>query len=869
MEREMVKKTEGLGIDEFMHIPKTVDKLGIGEKACIRRINTEDMRLLRRLIDMGLTPGTEVRFIKYAPLGDPMELYLRGYSLSIRKSDAAVIELMDAEEILRNANSYVQSRDEHSDGRINVGCGNYQRNCVRTVFNTETSNERASKTIEHGNIRLNHTKNKNIHLALVGNPNCGKTTLFNAITGEREYVGNWAGVTVEKKEGRVRALAKSKANSANAQGANVDSALENEMSLVDLPGIYSLSPFGMEEMIARRFIIEEKPDAIINIVDAGNLERNLYLTVQLMELGFPMVIALNMMDEVLKRGDSIDHGALSRELGIPVVPISARTGMGIDELILKINSVLKSHESERFFKPSAFQRLNLDARLYDSHTRSMQQRISDMIGGYAERANLPVHWVSIKLIEGDEHVMEALKLPSELMRRIKYVLEEQTGIYKNSFMDGASMLADSRYRYISKVTEKIYRRRHGGEKTGVSDKIDRILTNKYLALPIFVLIMAAVFTLTFGTLGAWLKGLMEQLIFDIIIPNTALAFTMTNVSEWLIGIVCDGVLAGVGGVMTFLPEIAILFLLLSILEDSGYMSRIAFIMDGAMRKFGLSGRSFIPLLMGFGCTVPAVMAARTMENMRDKRSTILLIPFMSCSAKLPVYALIAGAFFKENKMIVVLSLYLLGIMLAAIFGMCFKKTIFKSNDAAFMLELPPYRLPKVSDTLMHVFERVKHFLVKAGTLIFIMSIIIWLLMNFSFDFAPVGNNIEESILGKLGSAIAVIFKPLGFGSWMAVAALLTGLVAKESIVSTLSVLVGTTLTTGTASAALMNVFTPLSAYSFLVFVSLYTPCIAAVATIRRELGSGRYMLFAILFQIAVAYLAAFFVYTIGGTISML
>ncbi len=421
------------------------------------------------------------------------------------------------------------------------------------------------------------------------------------------------------------------------------------------------------------------------------------------------------------------------------------------------------------------------------------------------------------------------------------------------------MLADSRYRYISEVASKVLKRgKPVGEPT-LSDRIDNILTNKYLALPFFVLIMGVVFTLTFGTLGAWLKELMEKLVFDVTIPAVGSALGAAAVPTWLTSLICDGILGGVGGVVTFLPEIAILFFLLSLLEDSGYMSRIAFIMDRPMRKIGLSGKSFIPLLMGFGCTVPATMAARTMENMQDKRNTILLVPFMSCSAKLPVYALIAGAFFSKGHALVVLSLYLGGIVLAAIFGLLFKKTLFKDNDAAFMMELPPYRLPKFKDTMLHVWERVKHFLIKAGTLIFAMSIVVWLLMNFSFTLAPVGEHVENSIIGTIGNAIAFLFKPLGFGNWMAVVALLTGVVAKESIVSTLSVLVGSTLTAGTAITALSSLFSPLSAYSFLVFVSLYTPCVAALATMRRELQSRKYMAFTIVFQLAVAYLSPFHV----------
>lgn len=857
---------------------KRLDALKIGESGKIRRVDTRDERLLRKLTDMGLTPGTEVKLIKYAPMGDPMELHLRGYSLSLRRGDASAIELMNddearAEGIRREAvrmnyeeeGRRILAETEHSDREdelvhrraermtediLNVscargGCANCHKNCAHAVFRTKPN--AVPDEIDESQ--------RPIKLALVGNPNCGKTTLFNAMTGEREYVGNWAGVTVEKKEGKVKSLDSGKG------GLNTDG---HEMILVDLPGIYSLSPFGMEERVARQYILTEKPDAIINIVDATNLERNLYLTVQLLELERPMVIALNMMDEVERNGDSIDCEALSKELGIPVVPISARTGKGLDSLVSQTRRV-----SAQILLHTAHAQLhegfNLEPdHLYDDYTHGMHHRIGDLVESYAEKAALPVHWVSIKLLEGDGPVASALSLPDDVLAKVNALSDEYAKASGYSFADSAAMLADNRYRYIAEVSKKVLKRAAPLGTPTLSDKIDRVLTNKYLALPFFVLIMGVVFTLTFGTLGAWLKGLMEELVFDITIPAVSSALAAASVPSWLTSCICDGILAGVGGVVTFLPEIAILFFLLSLLEDSGYMSRIAFIMDKPMRKIGLSGKSFIPLLMGFGCTVPATMAARTMENMQDKRNTILLVPFMSCSAKLPVYALIAGAFFSKGHALVVLSLYLGGIVLAALFGLIFKKTLFKDNNAAFMMELPPYRLPKLKDTMLHVWERVKHFLVKAGTLIFAMSIVVWLLMNFSFTLAPVGEHVENSIIGVIGNAIAGIFKPLGFGNWMAVVALLTGVVAKESIVSTLSVLVGANLTTGSAAAALSGLFSPLTAYTFLVFISLYTPCIAALATMRRELQSRKYMLFSIAFQLIVAYLAAFLVHTIGS-----
>ena len=884
---------------------KILSELKPGESAYVRKIATDDVKLARKLTDMGITPGTEITLIKFAPLGDPMELHLRGYSLSLRKDDAAVVELMDEKEALHNIEEAKNARqkyekagkaaidaakhadktdkDEHkraeklTDVILNASscsgnCVECSKECLHSAFKSYDKQKKKKAK----NASVPEDDEGTLRLALVGNPNCGKTTLFNAMTGQREYVGNWPGVTVEKKEGRVKStkngIPGSGKNPANKNGKKgEDDGLNtygHDMILVDLPGIYSLSPFGMEELIARQYILQEKPDAIINIVDATNLERNLYLTVQLLELERPMVIALNMMDEVKKRGDTIDCAALSKELGIPVVPISARTGMGIDDLVSQANILVSAQLLLRTAHEQLHEGFNLEPdHLYDDFTHGMHHRIDELISDYAQKAGLPVHWASIKLLEGDEPVADALKLPDDIRSQVDEISNEYADAAGSSFAGSAALLADSRYDYIEKISNKVLKRKHGTKEATITDKIDKVLTNKYLAIPIFILIMALVFTLTFGTLGAWLQGLMEKLIFDITIPAASKGLASISAPEWLIGIICDGIMGGVGGVLTFLPWITILFLCLSLLEDSGYMSRIAFIMDKPMRKLGLSGKSFIPLLMGFGCTVPATMATRAMESMRSKRNTIFLLPFMSCSAKLPVYGLIAGAFFSKGKLPVVLSLYLLGILLAIVFGLITKKFIVKKEEAAFMLELPAYRIPKFKDTVLHVWERVKHFLVKAGTLILVMSVVVWLMMSFDFRFNYVRDNVGNSMLGKIGSSIAFLFKPIGLkgpNAWMPVVALITGFVAKESIVSTMSVLVGSTLTAGNAAQALAGVFTPLSAYAFLVFVLLYTPCMAAVATMRKELGSRKYTLCAVLFQIGIAYLMAFLVYSIGS-----
>ncbi|MBR4019131.1 MAG: ferrous iron transport protein B [Clostridia bacterium] len=683
-----------------------------------------------------------------------------------------------------------------------------------------------------------------MRIALVGNPNSGKTTLFNAMTGSREYVGNWPGVTMEKKEGRIKNSALCTHN--------------HDMVLVDLPGIYSLSPYSMEEMVARRYITGEKPEAIINIVDGTNLERNLYLTVQLMELERPMIIALNMMDEVEKRGDKIDFKKLSLELGVPVVPISARTGIGIDELINNLQRVIHAAHAQYH------EGFNIEPDdIYNGYTHAIHHRIGDLVDEYAEKAGLPLHWAEMKLMEGDIETRRELNLPEDIQRQVDSVVGEYSASVPLG--DSESMIADARYRYVTKVCSMALKR---GQKPGeatASDKIDRVLTHKIWALPIFIGIMLCIFALTFGTVGAWLSDMVSLFVDEMFSPYVRGAMETAGAMPWLISLVCDGIITGVGGVLTFLPQIAILFFFLSILEDSGYMSRIAFIMDKPMRKFGLSGKSFIPLLMGFGCTVPATMGARTMENDKDKRMTILLLPFMSCSAKLPVYGLIAGAFFAKGRMLVILSLYVLGIVVGILSGYLFRKTLFTDNDASFMIELPAYRMPAAKNVFTHVWERVSHFMEKAGTIIFAMSVVLWFLQSFDLSFAMTADP-QRSILGVIGGAIAPVFKPMGFGSWQAAVALLTGLVAKEVVVSSLAMFCGFSLSAGggAVQGALSGIFTARSAYAFLVFVLLYTPCMAAVATMRRELNSRKWTAFAVCYQLVTAYVVSLAVYLISG-----
>ncbi|MEL7602495.1 MAG: ferrous iron transport protein B [Bacillota bacterium] len=860
---------------------RTLGELKPGESGYVSAVGSDDARVKRRLVDMGITPMTRIFVRKVAPLGDPIEVHLRGYDLSLRQADALCIELFEPEEAeaaLARERAESQKRDAHANeilGRFSSKDDRPAHESAARLTDWVVASQQDTVQLPipscdrcDGSLQKGKTKsrwecmgcdgcarcpvstpkdsicqrrdidNQPVKLALVGNPNSGKTTLFNAMTGSREYVGNWPGVTVEKKEGKIR-----------AQG--------HDMTLVDLPGIYSLSPHSMEEVVARNFIIQEHPDAIINIVDGTNLERNLYLTVQLMELERPMILALNMMDEVEKCGDCIDVRTLSLELGIPVVPISARTGEGIGELLhqCELLIALVHEQMHRGFciEPDD---------VYDDVTHAAHHRIGEIIGDTPEKSGLPRHWSQIKLLEGDELVQDALDLTPQQREELEQVRATYAG--DDSRFDSETRIADSRYRFISRVIAAALTRKRAQGERGLSDRIDAVLTNKYLAIPVFLLIMFGIFLLTFSSVGAWMSDIVEQLIGGVLAPWLSTWLTGIGTSPWLVSLICDGIIGGVGGVLTFLPQIALLFFCLSLLEDSGYLSRTAFIMDKLLRSFGLSGKSFIPMLMGFGCTVPATMGARTMENEKDKRMTIFLLPFMSCSAKLPVYGLIAGAFFAKSRGLVVFSLYALGILMGILTGLLFKRTLFKGKDAPFVLEMPPYRRPTLRNTLQHVGERVLHFLEKAGTIILIMSIVIWFLQNFDTNLRVVENS-ANSILGVLGGWIAPVLKPLGFGTWQAAVALLSGIVAKEAVVASLSLFYG--FSAGAADtavrASLSSTFTSLSAYSFLVFVLLYVPCMAAVATMRRELNSGKWTAFMVGYQIFIAYAASFIVYQLG------
>ena len=803
---------------------RTLEDLAPGERGIILRVGSDKGAVKRRLVDMGLTPGTEVMVRKVAPFGDPIEVNLRGYELSLRKEDAAQITLATGEE----AQACRTERKRRS--------GMVQR------IPDEATLRRMSAAHQHEEAEHSSVPDYASHdtremkLALVGNPNCGKTTLFNALTGSNQYVGNWPGVTVEKKEGTAHLG-------------------DRAITVVDLPGIYSLSPYSMEEIVARDFIVGERPDAIIDIIDATNIERNLYLTAQLLELERPMVIALNFMDEVEKHGDKIDVERLSRALGVPVIPITARSGKNVQELLEEAHRQMHVGVT---VEPDD---------LYDDFTHQIHHKVGELIHDKAYAAGIPAHWASIKLIEGDSLVKKALGLSKDEEDRLEAICREYEGAY--DLGDRETLIADARYQFIQEVVSQCVRRGRPLGAPTLSDRIDAVVTHKFLAIPVFLLMMLAMFALTFGP-GQMLSDGVDVLISDWFAGWVRSLLSAAGTAPWVEALLVDGVIAGVGGVLTFLPQIALLFLFLSLLEDSGYMARAAFIMDRLLRRFGLSGKAFIPMLMGFGCTVPAVMGARTMENEKDRRMTIMLVPFMSCSARLPVYGLLSAAFFPQYAGLVVFSLYLIGLLMAICSGLILKKTMFKGEPAAFVLELPPYRLPTLKNCLMHVWEKVRGFLVKAGTLILAMSVVLWFLQSFGWDGGLVMvEDAGQSLLGVIGGVIAPILAPLGFGTWQAAVALLSGLIAKEAVVSSMSLFYGFSMSASGAvvASALSGTFqTPVAAYAFLVFVLLYVPCVAAVSTIHKEMNSTKWTIRSILWQLCSAYLVSFLVYQAGSLI---
>ncbi len=665
-----------------------------------------------------------------------------------------------------------------------------------------------------------------ILFALAGNQNCGKTTLFNRLTGSNQHVGNFPGVTVEKKEGVIKN--------------------HKDCVIVDLPGIYSLSPYTAEEVVTRDFILQNHPQAIINIVDATNIERNLYLSLQLMELGLPMVIALNMMDEVRASGNTIHVRQLSNQLGVPIIPISASKNQGIDDLVAAALQVAKG----------AYPVAKMDFCSGEVH-RAIHA-IGHIVEDHAQAAGYPTRFAATKLVEGDEAITQALKLTADELHIIDHIVADME---KEIGMDREAALADMRYAFIEKICRGTVMKKQETHEQIRSEKIDRWLTHKYLGIPIFLGIMLFIFWITFSVLGARLQDLLDQLI---TLGTDSLAAFMANagVSQWLQSLVIDGIAAGIGSVLSFLPVIVLLFFFLSLLEDSGYMARVAFVMDKLLRKIGLSGRSFVPMLIGFGCSVPAIMATRTLSSERDRKMTIVLTPFMSCSAKLPIYGMITMAFFPHSTALVMVSIYVIGILVAIASGLLLKSTVFQGNPVPFVMELPAYRVPAAKSVLLHMWEKAKDFIKKAFTIIFLASMAIWFLQSFDWTFNQVADS-SNSILASIGSAVAPVFGPVGFSDWRASTALITGVTAKESVVSTLSILTGAG-TDAQLAAALSTIFTPLSAYAFLVFTVLYMPCVAAFAASKRELGSWRDAVLTACYQTAAAYLAAFVIFQVGS-----
>lgn len=778
-----------------------LDTLEIGKDAVVASVTSDDQALRQHILDMGLTPGTEVTMMKYAPMGDPLEIRLRGYELTLRKDDAARIELVDV-------------HDTDAGPRVNAAIGMTEH----PALGEGTYSPRAAKTAVPEGAPL--------HFALAGNQNCGKTTLFNQLTGSNQHVGNFPGVTVDRKDGTIRN--------------------HPEASVTDLPGIYSLSPYTGEEIVSRQFILDENPDAIIDIIDATNIERNLYLTLQLMELDRPMVIALNMMDEVTANGGAVDVNLLESLLGVPVVPISAARNEGIGELVDHALHVARFRE-----RPG-----RLDFCAPDGSDGGALHRcihgIANLIEDHAVTAHIPVRFAATKLVEGDELVTEALHLDRNELDAIEHIITQMEG---EAGTDRLSALADMRFSFIGDVCGRCVVKPHESREHVRSVKIDRILTGRYTAIPAFLVIMGLVFWLTFGVIGAALQGLMEGGIAAIIASADA-GLKAFGTNDVVRSLAVDGVLTGVGSVLTFLPIIVVLFLFLSILEDSGYMARVAFVMDKVLRRFGLSGRSFVPMLVGFGCTVPAIMSTRTLPSEHDRKMTVMLTPFMSCSAKLPVYGLLCGAFFPQATVPAMVSLYLIGIAVGCIAALVLNRTAFKGDPVPFIMELPNYRLPSVKTTVMLAWDKAKDFITKAFTIIFAATVVIWFLQTFDIRFNVVADQ-SQSLLAGLGSIIAPALAPLGFGDWRASTALVTGLIAKESVISTLTVLLG-----ATSPAALSTMFSPFTAYVFLVFTLLYPPCVAAIGAVKSELG-GRYAVAVFAFQVTVAWIVAFVAHSAG------
>lgn len=770
----------------------TLKDLEIGKSAVIRSVGGKGA-LRQHFLDMGMIPGAEVTVVKFAPMGDPMELQVHGYELTLRLAEAEQIEI---EQIPRRSRSH-KGIESMSDAE-HPGLGE--------------EGKYHSKKDEHP-----LPEGTTLTYALVGNQNCGKTTLFNKLTGSNQHVGNFPGVTVDRKTGSIKG--------------------HPNTEITDLPGIYSMSPYSSEEIVSRNFVLDEKPSAIINIVDATNIERNLYLTMQLLEMDIPMVVALNMMDEVLGNQGSIDVNMMEALLGVPVIPISAAKNEGVDELVNHALHIAKyqEHPLRQDF---------CDKNDHDGAVHRCIHAVMHLIEDHATLAGIPSRFAATKAIEGDPLIMEKLKLDTNETEMLEHIVQQME---TERQVDRSAAIADMRFDFIERLCEQTVVKPKESKERIRSEKIDRILTGKYTAIPCFIGIMALVFYLTFNVIGAWLQGILEIGI-DKISALTDAALTAANVNSAMHSLVIDGIFTGVGSVLSFLPVIVTLFFFLSLMEDSGYIARVAFVMDKLLRKIGLSGRSIVPMLIGFGCTVPAVMATRTLTSERDRKMTILLTPFMSCTAKLPIYSFFVNAFFPKKGGLIMTGLYLLGIFMGILAALLYNGTLFKGEPVPFVMELPNYRLPGAKNVAQLLWEKAKDFLQRAFSVILLATMIVWFLQSFDLHLNLVKDS-SDSILAMAAGLLVPIFKPLGLGDWRICTALISGFMAKESVVSTLEVLF---------SGSIASVLTPLAAASLLAFSLLYTPCVAAIASVKRELG-GRWAIGVVVWQCVVAWIVALIV----------
>ena len=774
----------------------TLKELEIGESAAIKTVGGSGA-LRQHFLDMGMIPGAEVTVVKLAPMGDPMELQIHGYELTLRLAEADQIEI---EPIKKRSRAH--EGKEYLKPSEHPGLGEDGK-----YHSKESENPLPEGTT--------------LTYALVGNQNCGKTTLFNQLTGSNQHVGNFPGVTVDRKDGSIKGY------------SNTD--------VTDLPGIYSMSPYSSEEIVSRNFVLNEKPKAIINIVDATNIHRNLYLTMQLLEMDVPMVVALNMMDEVLGNQGSIDVNEMEALLGVPVIPISAAKNEGVSELVEHAIHIAKYQE-----RP--LRQDFCDKNDHDGAVHRCIHAVIHLIEDHAQKAEIPVRFAATKAIEGDNLILEQLKLDENEMEMLEHIVQQMEN---ERGLDRSAAIADMRFDFIERLCEKTVVKPKESKERIRSEKIDKILTGKYTAIPCFIGIMVLVFYLTFNVIGAWLQGILEFGI-DKISEAVGSAMTAAHVNSAVHSLVIDGIFNGVGSVLSFLPIIVTLFFFLSLMEDSGYIARVAFVMDKLLRKIGLSGRSIVPMLIGFGCTVPAVMATRTLTSERDRKMTILLTPFMSCTAKLPIYAFFVSVFFPKQCGLIMAGLYLLGILVGILAACLYKNTLFKGEPVPFVMELPNYRLPGAKNVGQLLWEKAKDFLQRAFSVILLATIVVWFLQSFDLHLNMVKDS-ADSILAMVAGFLVPIFKPVGLGDWKICTALISGFMAKESVVSTLEVLF---------ASGIEGALSPLSAASLLVFSLLYTPCVAAIASIRRELG-GKWALGVVFWQCAVAWICALIMHLIG------